>query len=198
MTARLTSGPADSAQAPFRSLRGARRSLAVVSDQVRPDDPSGARRRRADRLLGEAAAPAAPRPRRTAADVPPALRRAALAVGLEALLLGVVAAVWLVLTFVDEPSSVGRAIAEVVYFGLGAALLAAAAVGLWRRSAWARGPVIVLQVLLGLFGYQAAFTYDRPELGLPVLVLVAATLYLLLTPEARLAYLEADADRDER
>ena len=129
--------------------------------------------------------------------MPPALRRAALAVGLEALLLTGVAVVWLVLTVVEQPASVGRALAEVVYFGIGAAALAAGAVGLWRRSAWARSPVVVLQILLGLFGYQAAFTYDRPELGLPVLVLVAVTLYLLLTSEARLAYLEADGPRDE-
>jgi hypothetical protein len=130
--------------------------------------------------------------------VPAALRRAALAVGLEALLLAGVAVVWLVLTLVDEPSSVGRAVAEVVYFAIGAAVLAAGAVGLWRRSAWARAPVVVLQILLGLAGFQAAFSFERPELGLPVLVLVAVTLYLLLTPEARLAYLEADAERDER
>jgi hypothetical protein len=167
-----------------------------VSEQAGPEQPSGSRRRGADRLLGEAAAPRAERPGRPAADVPAALRRAALAVGLEALLLGGVAVVWLVLTVVREPASVGRAIAEVVYFAIGAAALAACARGLWRRSSWARGPVVVLQILLGLLGYQAAFTYQRPEFGLPVLVLVAATLYLLLTPEARLAYQEADAERE--
>jgi hypothetical protein len=54
----------------------------------------------------------------------------------------------------------------------------------------------VLQILLGLFGYQAAFTFGRPELGLPVLVLVLATLYLLATPEARLVYAERDDPED--
>ena len=166
-----------------------------MSEQAGSEQPSGSRRGRADRLLGEAAAQPAARPRRPAADVPPALRRAALAVGLEALLLAGVAVDWLVLTVVREPDSVGRAIAEVVYVAIGAAALAAGALGLWRRASWARGPVVVLQILLGLLGYQAAFTYQRPELGLPVLVLVAVTLYLLLTPEARLAYQESDADR---
>ncbi len=79
---------------------------------------------------------------------------------------------------------------------LAAAALAAGAVGMWRMSAWARGPVVVLQILLGLFGYQAAFSFERPELGLPALVLVAVTLYLLATPESRLAYLELDRSRD--
>jgi hypothetical protein len=153
---------------------------------------AGGRRRRAGRLLGEPAAPAAPRPQRPAADVPAALRRAALAVGVEALLLAGVAVVLLVLTLVDDASSIGRALAEVVYFGLAAVALAAGARGLWRQSSWARGPVVVLQLLLGLFGFQAAFAYQRPEIGLPVLVLVVTTLYLLATPEARLAYAERD------
>ena len=163
-----------------------------MSEQARADDPAGGRRGRAGRLLGEPAAPPTSRPRRPAADVPASLRRAAIAVAVEALLLAGVAVYLLVLTLADDASSVGRAIAEVVYFGLAAGALAAGARGLWRRSSWARGPVVVLQILLGLFGYQAAFTYQRPELGLPVLVLVVATLYLLATPEARLAYSEPD------
>jgi hypothetical protein len=166
-----------------------------VSDDLRDlraGEPSGARRRRADRLLGEAAAASAPRPARPAPEAPPALRRAALSVGVEALLLAGVAVAFLVLTVVDEPSSTGRAIAEVVYFGLAAAALTAGAVGLWRRSSRARGPVVALQILLGLLGYQVAFSFDRPVIGLPALVLAAVTLYLLFTPEARLAYLDDD------
>jgi hypothetical protein len=159
---------------------------------VTEQDPPGAPRRRAGRLLGEPAAPAAPTPRRPAGDVPPALRRAALAVAVEALLLAGVSVYLLVLTVVDDAASTGRAIAEVVYFGLAALALAAGARGLWRRASWARGPVVVVQILLGLFAYQAAFTFSRPLFGLPVLVLVVATLYLLLTPEARLAYAERD------
>jgi len=159
---------------------------------VSEQDPAGDRRRRTGRLLGEPAAPAAASPRRPAAEVPAVLRRAAIVVAVEALLLAGVAVYLLVLTLVDDASSVGRAVAEVVYFGLAAVALAAGARGLWRRSSWARGPVVVLQLLLGLFGFQAAFGYQRPLLGLPVLVLVLATLYLLATPEARLAYAERD------
>jgi hypothetical protein len=120
------------------------------------------------------------------------VRRAALVVAVEAAALAVVAVVLLYLTVTSDPESVGRAVAEVVYVGFFAVLLAAAAVGLWRVSGWARGPVVVLQLLLGLFGYTSAFEADRPLVGLPILVLVALELYLLLTPEARLAFFRSD------
>ena len=109
-------------------------------------------------------------------------------VALEAALLAAVALVLLWLTVTGDPDSVGRALAEVVYVGLGAGLLTAAAVGLWRVSGWARAPVVVLQVLLGLLGFSLAFQGGLPLIGVPVLVLVATVLYLLATPEARLAY----------
>ncbi|MCZ2822196.1 hypothetical protein O2V63_17790 [Modestobacter sp. VKM Ac-2977] len=150
----------------------------------------GRRRPRAEGLLGGAAQPTAPRPQRERREAPTAVRRAALVVAVEALALTVLALVLLVLTLTGSPDSVGRALAEVVYVGLGAGLLAAAAVGLWRVSGWARGPVIVLQILLGLLGYNAAFEAQVPLLGLPVLALVATELYLLATPEARLAFFE--------
>jgi hypothetical protein len=109
-------------------------------------------------------------------------------VAVEATALAVLALVLLYLTITSTPESVGRAVAEVVYVGFFAALLGAAAVGLWRVSGWARGPVIVLQILLGLFGYTSAFEADRPLIGVPILVLVAVALYQLATPEARLAF----------
>lgn len=118
------------------------------------------------------------------------MRRAALLVGLESVALTVVTLVVLGLTLTSTPDSLGRALAEVVYVGLGAAALGAAGVGLWRVSPWARGPVVVLQLLLGLLGYVTAFEAGRPLLGLPVLACVAGVLWFLATPEARLAYSE--------
>jgi hypothetical protein len=50
--------------------------------------------------------------------------------------------------------------------------------------------VIALQVLFAASGAVAVFQAGRPEIGVPLLVLVAAVLYLLMTPEARLAYLD--------
>lgn len=163
-------------------------SLGGVSGQ--DGQTPGRRRPRAEGLLGGAAQPTAPRPQRERQEAPTAVRRAALVVAVEALALTVLAVVLLVLTLTGSPDSVGRALAEVVYVGLGAGLLAAAAVGLWRVSGWARGPVIVLQILLGLLAYNAAFEAQLPLLGLPVLALVATELWLLATPEARLAFFE--------
>jgi hypothetical protein len=120
--------------------------------------------------------------------VPAAVRRAALVVGLEGLAFGVLAVVLLVLSVVGSPDSLGRALAEVVYVGLAAAALLTCARGLWRLASWARGPVVALQILLGVLGYTSAFQAEQPLVGVPVLVLVGLVLYLLATPEARLAY----------
>jgi hypothetical protein len=109
-------------------------------------------------------------------------------VAVEAVAAAALALVLLFLTLTSSPASVGRALAEVVYVGLAAAVLGAGAVGLWRLSGWARGPVVVMQLLLGVLGYTAAFPADRPWIGVPVLAVVALELYLLATPEARLAF----------
>ncbi|TFV70822.1 hypothetical protein E4P39_19530 [Blastococcus sp. CT_GayMR19] len=142
-------------------------------------------------MFGAPAEPSAPRPARVRPGAPRSLRWAAVVVGIEAAAIAVGALVLLWLTFTSTADSLGRALAEVVMVGAGAALLAVAAVGLWRVSAWARGPVIVLQLLLAALAYTTAFEAGQPLIGVPVLVLVATELYLLATPEARLAYLES-------
>jgi len=164
------------------------RNLAVVTDQSRGPAPS--RRRGMDRLFGPAAEPSAPRPARSHPDAPASLRRAALVVGLEAAAMGVGAVIWLWLTFTSSPDSTSRAVAEVAILALVAAGLAAAAVGLFRVSSWARGPVIAAQIFFGLSGFVAAFEAQRPLIGVPILAVVATVLYLLAAPESRLAYLE--------
>jgi hypothetical protein len=146
-------------------------------------------RRRADRLFGAAAEPSE-RPERPRTEAPRTLRWAAVVVGIEAVALAV-GALWLLYLVVSSTAvSVAAAVGEVVFVGAGAAVLAAAAVGLWRVASWARGPVIVLQLLLAALAYTTAFEAGHPAIGLPVLVLVAVELYLLATPESRLAYLE--------
>ncbi|WP_245160897.1 hypothetical protein [Blastococcus sp. CT_GayMR16] len=147
-------------------------------------------RRRSDRLLGAAAASSAARVERSRPEAPRTLRWAAVVVAVEAAAIGVGAVLLLYLVVTSAADSMSRAIAEVVVVGAGSALLATAAVGLWRVAGWARGPVIVLQLLLAALAYTTAFEAGRPAIGLPVLVLVAAELYLLATPEARLAYLD--------
>jgi hypothetical protein len=118
------------------------------------------------------------------------LRWAAVVVGVEAVALALVALWLLYLVITSTAASVGAALGEVVFVAAGSGVLAAAAVGLRRVAGWARGPVVVLQLLLAALAYTTAFDAGRPAIGLPVLVLVAAELYLLATPEARLAYLQ--------
>lgn len=155
-------------------------------------EPTQPPRRALDRLFGAAADPTAPRPERPQVESPVAVRRAALVVGLEGVLVGVGALVWLWLTLTSTPDSVARAVAEVVILALVAAGLGLAARGLARVASWARGPVVAAQIFFGLTGFVTTFQAQRPLIGLPILVLVVAVLYLLATPEARLAYLEQD------
>jgi len=120
---------------------------------------------------------------------PRSLRWAALVVALEALgaLAGAVATAWFAVT--GQVSSTKNAMGIVAVAVVGALLLAFCARGLWRVAAWARGPVVAFQLILALLGYTAAFQYGAPPVGIPMLVLAAAELYFLATPESRLAYL---------
>jgi hypothetical protein len=170
------------------SVTEAPRNLGLVNEPagVPPQPP----RRRSERLLGGAAEPSAPRLQRDRREAPRTLRWAAAVVGIEAAALAVMACWLLYLVVSSTADSVAAALGEVVFVAAGAAVLAAAAVGLRRVAGWARGPVVVLQLLLAALAYTTAFDAGRPEIGLPVLVLVAAELYLLATPESRLAYSE--------
>jgi hypothetical protein len=59
--------------------------------------------------------------------------------------------------------------------------------GLHRTSGWSRSPVVLLQLLalpVGVGLAQSGIWYA----AVPVLLLAAAVLYLLATPEARLAF----------
>jgi hypothetical protein len=141
-----------------------------------------------DRLFGAAAEPAAPRPPRFRREAPRSVRWAAVVVGVEAAAIAFGALVLLWLTVSGAATSVSRALAEFLIVLGGAVVLGACALGLWRVSSWARGPVVALQLLLAALAYTTAFQADQPLIGVPVLVLVATELYLLATPEARLAF----------
>jgi len=121
--------------------------------------------------------------------VPRSVRWAAVVVAIEALgaLAGAAVLAWLTLT--STPGSVRSAVAEIVFAVLAAAALGFCARALWRAASWSRGPVVVLQLLLALLGYTTAFQGNAPAVGIPLLALAAVELYLLATPEARLAFL---------
>jgi hypothetical protein len=120
--------------------------------------------------------------------VPRSVRLAALVVALEALGVAAGAVVLLWLTFTSTARSEGAAVAYVVFAALAAVALGFCARGLWGVRSWSRGLVVALQLLLALLGYTTAFQGNQPALGIPMLALAAAELYLLATPEARLAF----------
>ncbi|RZU32907.1 hypothetical protein [Blastococcus saxobsidens] len=157
----------------------------MTEDRSTPPQPP---RRLADRLFGATAAEPAPRPTAPRTQAPPSLRRAALAVGIEAAAFTAGALVLLYLTVTGNADSTSRALAEVVLASLAAGVLGAGAVGLWRVAGWARGPVIAFQLCLALVGFTFAFSAQQPLIGLPILALVVTVLYSLATPESRLAY----------
>jgi hypothetical protein len=153
-------------------------------ESERPQAP----RRRADRLFGAAAEDSGPRPERRRPEVPGSLRWAALLVGLEAAAVGVLAVVWLWLILTSEPRMLAAAIGEVVVIAVVAVGLGATAVGLSRVAGWARGATVAAQIFFGLSGFVAVFEAERLLIGVPILAVVAGVLYLLATPESRLAY----------
>jgi len=117
------------------------------------------------------------------------VRWAAIVVGVEAAAIAVAGLVSLYLTITSTADSVASALAQVVLEFGAAVALAACAVGLARVSTWARGPVVALQLLLAALAYTA-FQAGQPLVGIPVVALVAVELYLLATPEARLAFFD--------
>jgi hypothetical protein len=88
-------------------------------------------------------------------------------------------------TAVDRPDSYGRALFGALLALAGGAALLLLARGLRRLRGWARSPVVVLQILALPVGYSLAFQAGLPGYGAPILLLAAAELYLLFTPEAR-------------
>jgi hypothetical protein len=139
--------------------------------------------------LGAPAAESASRPPREPTEAPRSVRWAALVVGLEALGALAGAVVLGYLLAVSTAASARNAVAELVFALVAAAALAACARGLWRAAAWSRGPVVALQLILALLGYTTAFQGNAPAVGIPLLALAAVEIYLLATPEARLAFL---------
>ena len=145
-------------------------------------------------MLGAAAesAPKPPRqPREPGEPTPRSVQWAAVVVAVETVVLVVAAGYVAVRTATGDAQSDKSAWGLVLFALLGAVLLGACARGLWRLASWSRGPVVAVQLILGALGLTAAFSYEHPEVGIPMLVPVAVSLYLLATPEARLAFLRS-------
>jgi len=95
-----------------------------------------------------------------------------------------------VATVLDRPDSYGRALFAVVIGLVAGLLLLRIARGVARVQGWARAPVVVAQALLAPVGYTLAVTAEMPQYGVPILALCLAEICLLLTPAARLAFLD--------
>jgi len=88
----------------------------------------------------------------------------------------------------SRPESLSRAWAEVlIAIGTGALILFLAR-ALSRVDGWSRGPVVVIQILAAPVGYSLAFPSEQPLYGIPTLAAAATVMYLLFTPESRLAF----------
>lgn len=120
---------------------------------------------------------------------PASVLRAAAVVALEGVALIALGPILLVGgILMSRPDNLSRAWAEVVIaIGAGVLLLALAR-SLSRLAGWSRAPVIVTQLLAAPVGYSLAFPSQQPVYGIPILAAVATVLYLLFTPESRLAF----------
>ena len=93
---------------------------------------------------------------------------------------------------VGEPFDRTAALLEAGFAVLAGVLVLLVARGLARVAGWARSPAVVLQLLalpVGVGLVQGRVWYA----AVPVLLLAGTVLYQLATPEARLAFREADA-----
>lgn len=95
--------------------------------------------------------------------------------------------VFLIYQDVAAPASSARNAGLVtVYAALMAAILGLLALALRRRSGWARGPAIVLQLLLLPLGYTMV-NGGLPALGVPVMLVGLCGAGALLAPATRAA-----------
>lgn len=88
---------------------------------------------------------------------------------------------------VGEPFDRAGALLEAGVIALAGALVLLVARGLWRTAGWSRSPAVVLQLLalpVGVGLVQGQVWYA----AVPVLLLAGSVLYLLATPQARLAF----------
>lgn len=90
----------------------------------------------------------------------------------------------------SRPDSLSRAWAEVVIAIAAGVLILFLARALCRVAGWSRAPVLVIQILAAPVGYSLAIPSQQPLYGVPILAAAATVLYLLFTPESKLAFFQ--------
>lgn len=121
---------------------------------------------------------------------PRSLRQAALLTAVEGVAIIGGGGFWLVRSVLDAPSNLGASLAGAVFAILAGLLLLRLALGISRVEGWSRSPLVALQIVFLPVGFTLAFQADQPVYGVPVLVLCLSILYLLFTPESRLAFFD--------
>ena len=136
---------------------------------------------------------------RLASDAPPTIRGAGILVGLQGLT-GVGFAVALLVSAFGGASTTGNNIfGEAAYFVVIGGAVVAVGAALFLGKHWARGPSVVVELLLLGVAWYATGPSGRPAIGVPVGVLCVVVLYLLFTVRSRewsLGLDESDADKD--
>ncbi len=118
--------------------------------------------------------------------LPVTLRLAIALLFVEAAALAVLAVLFAYLGFTRPTASTGSAVSVVVFPAALAALLALLGTRLVRLRAWARGPAMVLELLLVPLGYYMV-TGGAPWLGIPAVLAGLACTGLLVAPASRQA-----------
>lgn len=120
----------------------------------------------------------------TPEPAPASLRTALLLLGAEAVLLTLLTVFLVYAALAGEGSTAGTAVGTTIFVALLAGLLGWFAWSLFRRRAWARGPAIVLQLLLVPIG-ATMLTGGAPTLGIPTILLGLVGAGSLLAPTTR-------------
>ena len=119
--------------------------------------------------------------------VPSSLVRAGLLVVVEGAALTLLAIGYAVSGVVGQPEDrLGTVLAAALALLVGAVLVPVGR-GLARGRSWALSPTIVVQLLLGVVGV-GLFQGGVLAVGVPILLAVAAVLYLLATPQSRAVF----------
>ncbi|HEV7651825.1 MAG TPA: hypothetical protein VGP26_27025 [Actinophytocola sp.] len=136
---------------------------------------------------------------RLASDAPPTIRGAGILVGLQGLT-GVGFAVALLVSAFGGASATGNNIfGEAAYFVVLGGAVVVVGGALYAGKHWARGPSVVVELLLLGVAWYATGPSGRPAIGVPVGVVCIVALYLLFTARSRewsLGLDDSDAGKD--
>lgn len=122
---------------------------------------------------------------RLASDAPPTIRGAGILVGLQGLTGVGFAVALLVSGFIGASATGNNIFGEAAYFAVLGGAVAAVGGALFLGRHWARGPSVVVELLLLGVAWYATGPSGRPAIGVPVGVLCVVVLYLLFTARSR-------------